>query len=212
MEIKKEPKVFSKDKLIEILSSALLLDIQEVEVEEESFLTRIIRELSEIRGKKVDVKRPVEVAEFLYPEKDFEKEDKISLYDLLNYLVSEERGSFLCAVAHDVPYFLSKTPMNNKYKALARLECQMLGVSEEAILYYLQHNDHKVSEDGIIVSCLLPEVLCDKRINDYLVDPEDKEISFMRGLFQDEKINRMAGLVYHSRQENPKQFNKNPSN
>lgn len=212
MEIKKEPKVFSKDKLIEILSSALLLDIQEVEVEEESFFTRIIRELSEIKGKKVDVKRLVEVAEFLYPEKDFEKEDKISLYDLLNYLVSEERGSFLCAVARDVPYFLSKTPMNNKYKALARLECQMLGVSEEAILYYLQHDNHKVSEDGVIVSCLLPEALCDKRINDYLVDLEDKEISYIKGLFQDEKINKMAGLVYHSRQESPKQFNKNPSN
>lgn len=212
MEIKKEPKVFSKDKLIEMISSAFLFDIQEIKVEEKSYLTRIIRELSEIRGQKVDMKRPIEVAEFLCPTKDFEKEDKISLYDLLNYLVSEERSSFLCAVARDIPYFLSKTPMNNKYKALARLECQMLNVSNEAILYYLQHDNHKVSEDGIISTCLQPEVLCDKRIYDYLVNVEDKEISYIIGLFQDERINKMVCLTNYSRQEVPKQLNKNTSN
>lgn len=178
----------------------------------EDFVVKFIHELSEIKGEKVDIKRPNDVAEFLCPAEDFGKEDKISLYDLLNYLASPERNALLQSIAFDMPYFLEKAPMNNKYKALARLECQMLGVSEEAILYYLQHDDHKVSEDGVIVSCLLPEVLCDKRINDYLVYPEDKEISYMRGLFQDEKINKMAGVVYHSRQENPKQFNKNPSN
>ncbi len=188
MKIKRDPKVFSKDKLIEIISSALLLDIQEVEVEEKSYLTRIIRELSEIRGQKVDMKMPVEVAEFLCPKEDFGKEDNISLYDLLNYLVSEERNSFLCAVAYNIPYFLAKTPMNNKYKAMARLEYQMLGMDNPSIWYYIEHTNNKVYEDGTIEKAPNPEVLCNKIIYDYLVDVDNKEISYIRGLFRDEKI------------------------
>ena len=102
--------------------------------------------------------------------------------------------------------------MNNKYKAMARLEYQMLGMDNPSIWYYIEHADNKVNEDGTIEQELNPEVLCNKRIYDYLVDVEDKEISYIRELFQNEKINKRVVLLSHSRQEVPKQLNKNTSN
>lgn len=177
----------------------------EEQEDEENLVARVISELSEIRGEKVDISRPNDVAEFLCPAKDFGKEDKISLYDLLNYLTSPQRGSFLQSIAYDIPYFLEKSPMNNKYKALARLECQMLNITDEEILYYLEHDEYE--GNGV-----LPEVLCDKVINDYLVNQDEKETAYIRGLFQDKKINRMVSLVSYNKGEMPKQFHKDSSN
>lgn len=174
---------------------------KEQKEEKDNVVARVIRELSEIKGEEVDINRPNEVAEFLCPAEEFGKEDKISLYDLLNYLTSLQRSALLQTVAYDMPYFLEKSPMNNKYKALARLECEMLQVHDEAILYYLEHD--KYEGEGI-----LPEVLCDRRMNDFLVYSEDTEISYIQGLFQDSSINRQVCLVEYPNQSSSKSLNK----
>lgn len=105
--------------------------------EKNLWLPEVLTEYAKVKGTQLDISRPVDVAETLMPTKDIYDETKMCLYDLLEYLTSDGRKMISMALAMHMPYFAEKAPLNNKFKALARLEMELLNRNDEDIKYYL---------------------------------------------------------------------------
>ena len=163
--------------------------------ENNKWFTELLTELSNIMGVDLDITRPNDVCEFLMPTKDIEDETKICLLDFLNYLGSNERSLISMAVAMQMPYFAQKARPKNKYKALARLELDLLDCKNEEIRHYIKHNKFEEMDTTYCPNAVrseyyapVPTTLLGLDISNYLTDPENPVVSYVIKLFKDKRI------------------------
>lgn len=154
----------------------------------DSFIT-IVQDLAKIMGVELDITRPNDLCEFLVPAKEFFDKDKISLYDLINYLGSNQRSALKMAVALNMPYFIEKAPMPAKFRALARLECELAHVEDQAILWYISHENYCLPEDEL--GQVEPTTLMHRDISEFLNNQDDELIAYVIGLFQNKELNNL---------------------
>lgn len=169
--------------------------------EKNLWLPEVLAEYAKIKGIELDISRPVDVAETLMPTKDIPDETKICLYDLLEYLTSDGRKMISMAISMQMPYFAGKAVLNNKFKALAKLEMELLNRNDEDIKYYLKHNR---SEEMDTRFCPLhkkrtgyapvPTILLGLEISDYLTNPENSLVDYVIRLFKDKRFNKLDFL------------------
>lgn len=165
------------------------------------WLTDVLTELSKIMGVELDITRPNDVAEFLMPIKDIEDETRICLFDLLNYLGGPGRNLISMAISMHMPYFAQKAKLNNKSKALARLELDLLDCKDEEIRYYMQHNKFEEMDTTYCPTAVrkeyyapVPTTLLGRDISDYLTDPENPVVAYVIKLFKDKRISNVEFL------------------
>lgn len=165
------------------------------------WFTELLTELSKIMGVDLDITRPNDVCEFLMPTKDIEDETKICLFDLINYLCSDERNLISMAVAMNMPYFAQKARPNNKYKAIARLELDLLDCKDEEIRHYIKHDEYEKMDTTYCPHAVrsgycapIPTTLLGLDISDYLTDPENPVVAYVIKLFKDKRINNLNVL------------------
>lgn len=169
--------------------------------ENNGWFTELLTELSKIMDVDLDITRPNDVCEFLMPTKDIEDETKICLFDLINYLGSNERNLISMAVAMQMPYFAEKAKLKNKYKAIARLELDLLGCKDEEIRYYIRHDKYEEMDTTYCPNAVrcgnfapIPTTLLGLDISDYLTEPENPVVAYVIKLFKDKRINDLNVL------------------
>ena len=158
-----------------------------------SFLVSIINEISRIKGISVDITRPNDVAEFLVPANEWDDDEKMSLYDLLNYLGSSNRNFLKLAITMQMPYYVEKLTMSNKEKALARIECDLIGCQDEAITYYLKH-DRYVLENGEARESKEPLTLMGIDIKEFKDGADNELVNYIIELFKDSELSKISIL------------------
>lgn len=161
------------------------------------WLPEVLTQYAKIKGIDLDISRPNDVAEILLPTKDIPDEAKICLYDLIEYLTSNGRKMLSVSLSLHIPYFAENAGLNNKYKALARLEMELLNRNDEDIQFYLQHNDYEEQDTRFIIPTFrrkglapIPTTLLGLDISDYLTDPENPLVDFVINLFKDKRFNK----------------------
>lgn len=169
--------------------------------EKNLWLPEVLTEYAKVKGTQLDISRPVDVAETLMPTKDIYDETKMCLYDFLEYLTSDGRKMISMALAMHMPYFAEKAPLNNKFKALAKLEMELLNRNDEDIKYYLRHNKMEEMDTRFCPPhkkrtgyAPVPTVLLDLDISDYLTDPENPLVDFVIKLYKDKRFNELELL------------------
>lgn len=161
----------------------------------DNWFIAILSDIAKIQNVDLDFSRPNDVCEFLVPTKDFNDQEKISLYDLLNYITSEVRATLNMGIMLDMPYFIENATnaMNNKYKALARLECRLTGCNDEEILNELRHEDEEYV-DGRFVECKKPKTLMDINLEEFKENSDNKLIEYIIELFKNEGLTNKEGI------------------
>ena len=84
--------------------------------------------------------------------------------------------------------------MNNKFRALARLECQLLNCNDERILHYIEH-DKIQFDNGKAIIVPVPDTLLNVRIEDYITNTENELISYVIGLFKNKDLNQEKDII-----------------
>ncbi len=167
-------------------------------MENSFWLPQILKEYAIIKGIQIDLSRPNDVAQLIMPSKDIEDETKICLYDFLTYLTSEGRKMVSLAVSMEMPYFAEKAKLDNKGKALARLELELLDRKNEEVEHYLKHNRFEEMDTRFFYRTQkrtgyapVPTTLLGLGINECLENPEDPVASFIIKMFKDKRFNSL---------------------
>ena len=170
-------------------------------MENSFWLPEILKEYATIKDIQIDLSRPNDVAQLIMPSKDIGDETKICLYDFLTYLTSDGRKMISLAISMEMPYFAEKARLNNKGKALARLELELLGRKNEDVEHYLKHNRFEEMDTRYFNTVQkrtgyapVPTTLLDLDITECLENPEDPVASFIIKMFKDKRFNSLKIL------------------
>lgn len=165
--------------------------------ENNSWFTELVNEYARIKGIELDITRPNDLCEVLMPTKDIPDETKICLYDLIEYLTSEGRSMLLMAISMGIPYLAenAKRAFNNKFKALARLELELIECKDERISYLMGHNEYEEMETKFCPidkrrtgKAPVPTTLLGIDLSDYLTEPTNPLVDFVIRKFKDKNL------------------------
>lgn len=117
--------------------------MKEVLFMQDLWIIDVINKIADAMGVSVDIARPNDTCEFLMPTEDIPDESKVCLYDIIEYLTSDDRKMMYMSLAWNMPYYIEHTNISNVFRALARLELHYKGCTDSTILHYVEHNKYK---------------------------------------------------------------------